>query len=159
MPVTAATQLSMIVSHPVTGGISPYPVPRDREVSNDADRDSAAAWPSPNSEHCRLLPRCACGSWQESPMAYTTAPRRRSLPGMLAAGAIELVLVWLVMRGLAAHFPLSTIPSPPSLVAFSVHQPEPPARPPPPPEKAQGESAPPALKAKPATTPPHPKNI
>ncbi len=92
-------------------------------------------------------------------MAYTTAPRRRSLPGMLAAGAIELVLVWLVMRGLAAHFPLSTIPSPQRLMMFSVHQPEPPARPPPPAEKAKGESAPRALKAKPATTTPPPKIV
>lgn len=82
-------------------------------------------------------------------MSYATAHDRR-LPAALAAAAVQGLLAFLVVRGLAARY---LDPSPPAqtpnlvVVPDAQRAPEPP--PPPSEGSASGEGAPPALKAEP----------
>jgi periplasmic protein TonB len=84
-------------------------------------------------------------------MAYATADTRSKWQGALAAGAIQVVLAIVIVRGLAAHYLGTEEATDTTLVALSERErkPEPPPSPPPPDEKDAGEGAPPALKAEP----------
>lgn len=82
-------------------------------------------------------------------MSYATAHDRR-LPAALAAAAVQAMLAFLIVRGLAARY-LDTSPpaQTPNLVVLPDAERTPEAPPPPPQGDASGEGAPPALKAEP----------
>lgn len=82
-------------------------------------------------------------------MSYATAHERRA-PAALAAAGVQLILAFLIVRGLAArYYDPETPAQAPNLVVVPTAE-RPPQPPPPPPEgDASGEGAPPALRAVP----------
>lgn len=72
-------------------------------------------------------------------MAYASAHNRPSLSGLLVAGGIQVLLIWLVLEGLAARLSVPAMPREPLLVAFAVSGPRREA--PPPPKRIERERA------------------
>ena len=70
-------------------------------------------------------------------MAYALAHNRPSVSGLLVAGGIQVLLIWLMLEGLAARFTAPAHPRESLLVAFSVAEPK--REVPPPPRRAERE--------------------
>jgi protein TonB len=82
-------------------------------------------------------------------MAYANA-RGSRLPGVLAAIAVQAVLILAIVRGLSAHYRDAFPPAPDTTLVALPEPARQPAPPPPPPDEAlSGEGAPPGLKAEP----------